>query len=166
MELKLSKPNERWFYLVVLPLAVGIEWAFAATLDWTRYPRSEWVALFDLCVFMPFVYLQFFKGGLPFRSRLIRAAGISGIGLLASSFIVPESNRLVIDQLSSVRNAMLLLIIAFEAWVFWKLINLVFRKNADAKSLHREFAIPKWVAKLMILEAKFWKAVWSFFRRK
>ncbi len=43
--------RERFFFLLVLPVAYTVEWAFAVTHDWQAYPRSEWVAL------MIFVYL-------------------------------------------------------------------------------------------------------------
>lgn len=166
MELKLRKPAEKWFFLIALPIAIAIEWGFAQVQDWTLYPRSEWVALVDLCLFMPLVYLLLFSSELPLRSRLIRTAGVAGLGLFAASFIVPESNQFIISELSSVRNAMLVFVIAFEAWVLWKLMNVLYRKNADVKTLERDFAIPEFMAKLLVLEAKFWKAVWAFFKRK
>lgn len=166
MELKLTKPKEKWFFLLVLPVAIAIEWAFAATHDWTAYPRSEWVAIFDLCLFMPLIYLTLFTGELTRKARLIRAAGVAGLGLLAASFIVPEPNQFVIGQLSSIRNVLLVFVLAFEVWVFWKLIDVLYRKNADAKTLERDFAVPELIAKLLVLEAKFWKAVWALFKRK
>ncbi len=166
MQLNLTRPAEKWFFIIAMPLAVAIEWAFAASLDWTVYPRSEWVALVDLCVFMPLLYLLAFSSTLPRRARLLRTAGVAGIGLFAASFIVPDANQFVIAELSSLRNAMLVVILAFEGWVMWKVIGAVSRKGADAQTLERDFAMPHWIAKLMILEAKFWKAVWSLMRRK
>ena len=166
MELKLTKPKEKWFFLLVLPVAIAIEWAFAATHDWTAYPRSEWVAIFDLCLFMPLIYLTLFTSELTRKARLIRAVGVAGLGLLAASFIVPEPNQFVIGQLSSIRNVLLVFVLAFEVWVFWKLIDVLYRKNADAKALERDFAVPELIAKLLVLEAKFWKAVWALFKRK
>ncbi len=166
MELKLKQLSEKWFFLIVLPLAVTIEWAFAATLDWSEYPRSDWVALVDLCVFMPLIYLAFFSSSLTRKARLLRALGVAGIGLFASSLIVPASNQFIISELSSIRNALLVFIIAFEAFMFWKVMSAVYRHNADAKSLEKDFAMPEWIAKLLVLEAKFWKAVWAFFKRK
>ncbi|MGB3471896.1 MAG: hypothetical protein WBA51_13830 [Erythrobacter sp.] len=166
MELKLTKPREKWFYLLVLPIAFAIEWGFAASLDWTAYPRSEWVALVDLCVLMPLIYLCLFSSDLSGKARVLRAAAIAGIGLFAASFIVPHNNQYLIAQLSSVRNVMAVFIIAFEGWVLWKVLDAIYRKGADAGALERDFALPQWVAKLMVLEAKFWKAVWNFLRRK
>lgn len=166
MELKLIKPRENWFFLVALPLAVAIEWAFARSLDWSAYPRSEWVALFDLCVFMPLIYLAAFSSELSGKARLLRCLGIAGLGLFASSLIVPEPNQFIIGELSALRNFAMVAIVAFEGWVLWKVIGAVYRRNADAQTLEREFAMPEWIAKLMVLEAKFWKAVWAFLRRK
>lgn len=166
MELKLSKPREKWFYLLVLPMAIAIEWAFAASLDWSAYPRSEWVALFDLCIFLPFIYLFFFSSTLQPKAKFIRAAGVSGLGLFAASFIVPESNQFALGELSKLRNAMLIVIIVFEVFVFWKLITAVFDTKTDEHKLERDFAVPAWAARLMLLEARFWKAVWKILRRK
>lgn len=166
MELKLTKPREKWFFLIALPLAVSIEWGFARTLDWSAYPRSEWVALFDLCIFMPLLYLFAFSSALSRKARLLRCLGIAGIGLFAASYIVPPPNQFMIGELSAVRKVAMVGIVAFEGWVLWKIIGAVYRRNADAKTLEREFAMPEWIAKLMVLEAKFWKAVWQFLRRK
>lgn len=166
MELKLSKPREKWFFLIALPLSVAIEWAFARSLDWSAYPRSEWVALFDLCVFMPLLYLAAFASDLTPKARLLRCLGIAGIGLFAAGWIVPEPNQFIIGELSTIRATAIVGIVAFEGWIMWKVIGAVYRQNADAKTLEREFAMPAWIAKLMVLEARFWKAVWQFLRRK
>ncbi|MCR9179474.1 MAG: hypothetical protein NXH71_04490 [Erythrobacteraceae bacterium] len=166
MELKLQKPREKWFFLIALPVAVAIEWAFARSLDWTAYPRSEWVALFDLCVFMPLLYIMVFGSELTRKARLLRSIGIAGIGLFAASFIVPEPNQFIIAELSGIRKVAMIGILAFEGYIFWKVIGAVYRHNADVKTLEREFAMPEWIAKLMVLEAKFWKTVWTFLGRK
>ncbi|KPF61740.1 hypothetical protein [Porphyrobacter sp. AAP60] len=166
MELKLQKPREKWFFLIALPVAVAIEWAFARSLDWTAYPRSEWVALFDLCVFMPAIYLAAFRSELTPKARMLRTLGVAGIGLFASRWIVPEPNQFIIGELSALRNVTMIGVLAFEGWIFWKVIGAVYRRGADAKTLEREFAIPELIARLMVLEAKFWKAVWAFLRRK
>lgn len=166
MELRVSKPREKWFFLIALPLAIAIEWAFARTLDWSAYPRSEWVALFDLCVFMPMLYLTAFTSELTRKARLLRCLGVAGAGLFASGLIVPEPNQFIIGELSAVRKIAMVGIVAFEGWVLWKVIGAVYRHDADAKTLEREFAMPEWIAKLMVLEARFWKAVWQFLCRK
>lgn len=166
MELRLTRPREKWFFLIALPLAIAIEWAFGRSLDWSAYPRSEWVALIDLCVFMPVLYLAAFASELTRKARLLRCIGIAGIGLFAASLIVPEPNQFIIGELSTLRKAAMVGILAVEGWILWKVIGAVYRRNADAKALERDFAMPEWIAKLMVLEAKFWKAVWQFVRRK
>ncbi len=166
MTIALKRPAEKYFFLIVLPLVIAIEWAFARSHDWASYPRSEWVALIDLCLFMPIVYWVFFASDLSTKARLLRCAAIAGIGLFAASFIVPASNQFIIGELSNIRNAMLVFVLFFEGFVFWKLINAVYRKGADARALQQDFAMPGWVAKLMVMEARFWKAVWGFIRRK
>lgn len=97
---------------------------------------------------------------------MLRCIGIAGIGLFAASLIVPEPNQFIIGELSTLRKAAMVGILAVEGWILWKVIGAVYRRNADAKALERDFAMPEWIAKLMVLEAKFWKAVWQFVRRK
>lgn len=166
MERRLTRPREKWFFLIALPLAFAIEWAFARSLDWTAFPRSEWVMLVDLCLFMPALYLALFTSELRLRARLLRAGGIAGLGLLAAKMMVPEANQFVIGELSALRSALLVFILAFEGWVLWKVLGAVYRRGADAKTLEREFAMPGWIARAMVLEARFWKSVWAFLRRK
>lgn len=166
MKIALKRPAEQYFFLIILPLAIAIEWASARSHDWEAYPRSEWVALIDLCVFMPVVYWAFFASDLSTKARLLRGAAIAGIGLLAASFIVPAPNQFIIGELSNIRNAMLVFVLLFEGFVFWQVMSALYRKGADARALQQDFAMPEWVAKLMVMEAKFWKAVWNFMRRK
>ena len=158
--------GERYFYLLVLPLALAIEFAVASSFDWNNFPRGEWIALADLCVIIPLVYFAFFSSSLEMKARLIRTAGLVGLGLFAVRYIVPEPNQFVTAYLTQVRNALLVFVILFEGWVLYKLVRAVFKRNADQKALERDFAMPAWIAKLMVIEARFWKAVWSFFKRK
>ena len=115
---------------------------------------------------MPLVYLTLFTTELSFKARMLRCLAIAGIGLFAASMIVPEANQFVIGELSALRSFLLVFILAFEGWIFWKIINAVYRKDADAKQLEQDFAMPEWMAKLMVLEARFWKSVFEWFKRK
>ncbi|MEM7700308.1 MAG: hypothetical protein AAF251_00080 [Pseudomonadota bacterium] len=166
MELKLTRPREKWFFLIVLPIAIAIEFAFAQWLDWSTYPRAEWVALVDLCVFMPLVYLGLFSSELSAKARGLRALGIAGIGLFAASWIVPSANQFLISDLASLRAASLVFVLAFEGFIIFKVMQALYARNADAQEIERDFAVPPFIAKLLVLEAKFWKAVWGFFGRK
>lgn len=166
MAFAIAKPKEKWFFLIVLPIAIAIEWAFALSLDWTENPRAEWVALVDLCLFMPLVYFALFTSDLALKAKHLRCLAIAGIGLFAASFIVPDANQFVIGELSAARNAMIVFVLAFEGWVLWKVLSAVHHKGASVKELERDFAMPEWIARLMVLEARFWKAVWGLFKRK
>ena len=166
MELKLTRPSAKWFFLTLLPLAILIEGVFTATLDWSAYPRSEWVVLVDLCVIMPLLYFVAFSSGASLKTRILHALAIAGLGLLAAKMMVPEANQFLIGQLSQMRAALFVVILAFEAFVIWKVLSALYTKNADAKEIERGFAVPPFIAKLLVLEAKFWKAVWSLIWRK
>ena len=166
MTFAIAKPKEKWFFLIVLPVAIAIEWAFALSLDWTENPRAEWVALVDLCLFMPLIYLTLFSSELALKAKLLRCLAIAGIGLFAASFVVPDANQFIIGELSAARNLLIVFVLVFEGWVLWNVLGAVYRKGASARELERDFAMPDWIAKLIVLEARFWKAVWSFLKRK
>lgn len=165
MALKIRQAQEKYFYLIFWPLAIAIEWSFAASHDWSVYPRSEWVMLVDLCLFVPLVYCVFFARSLPLKARLIRSVGIAGVGLFVASLIVPPSNQFILSQLTAIRNAVIIFVIALEAWVFWKIVKVIFAEKTDEEVLARDFAIPPLIARLMILEAKLWKMLWRIIRR-
>lgn len=165
---RISIPNfqERYFYLIVLPFAYAIEWSFAASLDWQVYPRSEWVTLVDLCLFVPLLYFTLFSQALGLQARLIRTAGIAGLGLFAAQFIVPSANQFIIADLAALRNVLIGFVLLFEGWVLYRIVRAVYVRGADSTTLERDFAMPAWIAKLMLWEARFWKAVWSLVTRK
>ncbi len=158
--------REQFFFLLVVPLVLAIEWSVASSVDWRAYPRIEWAALADMCLVLPLIYFAFFSSKLEIKARLIRTAGISGLGMFAVQFIVPEANQFVTPYLAQLRNTLIVFVIIFEGWVLYKLAQAVFKRDADARTLERDFAMPEWIAKLMLVEARFWKTVWSFFKRK
>jgi hypothetical protein len=43
---------------------------------------------------------------------------------------------------------------------------MTFGARTSAEALAEKTGVPTWVARLMVLEARFWAAVWRFFRRR
>ncbi len=161
----LLKLRENWFLWAALPVLLAVEAAFTQSVSWNEMPHGEWVVLFDLCVFVPALFLFAYRHTLPIKPRLIRALGLAGLGLLLARFLVPEPSQNVLPFLSDVRNSFLVFVVIFEVWVITQILRAVYARNADAQRLERDFGMPLWIAKLMVLEAKFWKAVWRIFRR-
>lgn len=168
MTLSLSpiRADQRWFFLLILPGLVAIEWLIAQSFPWGTGRVNEMVVLFDLILFVPLLYFVIYRSSVALRPRAIRTLGLVGLGILCASFIVPEDDQRILSLLQQFRNAALVLVVLFELWVATKLLKLVFAKDADAKQLENDFGVPPLVAKLMLLEARFWKAVWRMMRRR
>lgn len=155
-----------WYFWIALPLAVAVEAAFALTLPWSEYPRAEWVVLFDLCVFLPALHAIVYRNALPRRALVIRTLAIAGLGLWLSRYLVPPESQYVLLHLGRLRDVLIGVTIVFELGVMVLVTRAAFARDADPKRLERDFALPPLLARLMVWEARFWKAVAGWFRRR
>jgi hypothetical protein len=54
---------------------------------------------------------------------------------------------------------------AFEVWIVLALIKLVFRPDTTANQIEQQLGAPPFIAKLILMEARFWRRVFSIFKR-
>ena len=155
-----------WYFWIALPLLVAIEAAFAFTLPWSEYPRAEWVVLFDMCVFLPALHAIAYRNAVPRRTLVIRTLAIAGLGLWLSRYLVPVESQQALLHLGYLRNLFIGVTIIFELGAMVLVIRAAFARDADPKRLERDFALPPLLARLMVWEARFWKSVAGWFRRR
>lgn len=155
-----------WYFWIVLPLLVAIEAAFAFTLPWSEYPRAEWVVLFDMCVFLPALHAIAYRNALSRRALVIRTLAIAGLGLWLSRYLVPVESQQALLHLGRLHEALIGVAIVFELGFAVLLTRAMFSRDADAAQLERDFALPPFVARLIMWEARFWKGVAGWFRRR
>lgn len=155
-----------WYFWIALPLAVAVEAAFAFSLPWSEYPRAEWVVLFDLCLFLPALHAIVYRNALSRRALVIRTLAIAGLGLWLSRYLVPAESQYVLLHLVKLHGAFIGVAIVFEFGVMALVIRAAFARDADPKRLERDFAVPPLLVRLMVWEARFWKAVAGWFRRR
>ena len=150
--------RRNWFLPLLAPL-LAIELAFARTTDWPREGFAEAVILFDLCLFIPALCVICYRGKLALRPLLIRTAALALTGLYIASKLVPADAQRLLAGLAWVRPAGWVVIALFEVWVVVLTVKLVFG-GASTDEIAAQSGVPPWVARLMQLEARFWKAVW------
>lgn len=143
---------------------MAIEAAFALSWKWDGSSRAEWVVLFDLCVFLPVLHLFAYRATLPRRVLMIRTVAIAGAGLWLARLLVPTDSRHILDWLAGAHGVFLAVAVLFELAVLALVLRALY--GAGAERLTEDFGIPPWVARLMVLEARFWKTVLRLFRRR
>ena len=159
-----TQVRAHWFVLL-LPFLLLVEYGFARSTDWARPGLAELAILFDLCLFMPFLFLLCYRRRLPTRDLLLRAAGLLLLGTWLATWLVPPQARFILAEIEGLRPIGLALLAVVELGVMLMVVRLVFSGRSSAEISARSGA-PEWVARLMLLEARFWKAVWRLIRRR
>jgi hypothetical protein len=157
--------RSNWFLVLISPLVL-IEWLVVRSLAADMGPFTEAVVLFDLCLFIPLLYVLCYRGQLPLKHLLLRVLGLVCLGVYVASYIVPQAAQQVLPQLSWARTASLPVLALVELALFVTVLRLVWGRDATAQQVQAASGAPAWVARLMVLEARFWKAVWRLIRRR
>lgn len=155
--------RRNWF-VPLLALLIAIEFAFARTTDWSRDGVAEAAILFDMCLFVPALYALCYRRRLALRPLLIRTFALALLGIYIATTLVPPGAQVLIADLAWARTAGWVVLALIELWVMIAVVKLVFGGGATAEQVAERSGAPAWVARLMLLEARFWKALWSFVR--
>ena len=157
--------RRNWF-APLLAVLLAIEIAFARTTYWAGDHLAEAAILFDLCLVVPTLHFLCYRRALPRRTLLIRTAGLALGGLFVASWLVPAAAQQWIDDLDWLRTAGLIVLTLIELRLVIAGLRMVFGGRADAAEISSHTGAPEWVARLMLLEARFWKALWRWLRRR
>jgi hypothetical protein len=158
--------RSHWGYCVALSV-VAVDLFIAFGLRGQISPRvMEAGILFDLAVFVPCLYwLCYRERG---RKSVIRAAALCCLGIWAALKVVPESERELLNYVAHLRYVGLVVLACLEGAVLVAIYRTVFKglpeRDAIAQA-HAAANLPTWVARLLVLEAKFWRSVWLFIKR-
>lgn len=158
--------RENWFVLLV-PLLASVAWLLARSVSWRGEGGSlEAALLVDACLTIPLLYALCYGRRLPLRQLLLRMAGLACLGIYLLTYVVPPDAQRLLPAMAPVRWAGLTVLIGLELLVVAKALQLVFGGSATAEELQAKTGAPPLIAKLMVLEARFWKAVWKLLRRR
>ncbi|HWT11322.1 MAG TPA: hypothetical protein VN231_01060 [Allosphingosinicella sp.] len=161
----LNQARRHWF-LPLLPALLAAEYGFARSTDWARPGPAEAAILFDLCLFVPFLYLVCYRGRLARTPLAMRAAGLALLGLWIASILVPPERGILLSRLTWLRPLGLALLVLIELKLSLELIRMVLSGRSDPREIAARSGAPHWAVRLMLIEARFWKWVWRLLRRK
>jgi len=155
--------KRNWF-VPVLGLLLAIELAFTRSIDWSSPRGPEGAVLFDLCLFIPFLHFLCYRRKLALRPLLIRTFALAFLGIWVASKLVPPEAQSILVELGWARIAGLAVLALIELWLLALALKLVFGGRATAGEISERTGAPQWMARLMLLEARFWKWLWRLIR--
>lgn len=151
-----------WF-LLALPVFAAISF-FVARSAPPSDPAIEAVTLFDWAVTIPILYFLCYRRALTGRQMALRLLALVCLGIWAASRLVPLPAQEILPHLGWPRMAGLAVLLLIELRLLILGIKLAFSGRGDAKELADKTGAPVLLAKLMLLEARFWRAVWQLIR--
>ncbi len=152
-----------WF-LLAAPFLLLISFLFTRSADWeTSGAAAEAVTLFDWCVSIPLLYFLCYRKRVPAKQMLLRLVGLACLGVWIAARLVPDSSEHLLPQLGWARTAGLAVLVLIELRLLIAVLKIAFSGRGSSEELVKMGA-PPLVAKLMLLEAAFWRAVWRLIR--
>ena len=154
-----------WF-VVAVPLLLLVEWLVVRDLGGEMGRFLEAVVLFDLCLFMPLLYVLCYRRSVPRAQLVLRAVALACLGIYLATYLVPEPLQAVLPQLGPLRLAGLAVLMLIELRLLFLALRMVWGRDASVEQVQAASGAPPWIARLMVLEARMWKRLWRLIRRR
>jgi hypothetical protein len=154
--------GEHW-YPPLFGVMVAAVWLLARTPAFMQ-PGGESALLADLCLTAPALYVLCYGRRQPLRATLIRALAIACAGVWLASWLIPAAEQRLLPQLAPLRWAGLAVVILFEIRLVVAATRIAFSGKATPRQVMEASDAPEWVARLMLLEARFWRGLWRVLR--
>jgi hypothetical protein len=153
-----------WFVAAV-PALLLVEWLVVRDLGGELGRLLEATVLFDLCVFMPLLYVLCYRGSVPRNQLALRAVALACLGIYLATYLVPEPLQAVLPRLEPLRLAGLAVLMLIELRLLFIALRLVWGRDASVEQVQAASGAPPWIARLLVLEARMWKRLWRLIRR-
>ena len=156
--------SAHWFVLA-FTLILGALWLLARDPMFMA-EGGEKAVLVDLCLTAPILYVLCYRRRHSAMQLALRALALACLGIWMGSWIIPESDQSLLTRLAPLRVVGLIVLAAIELRLLLAMIGVVFGTDASPDVISRATGAPPFVARLLLLEARFWKSVWRLIRRR
>lgn len=159
----LTWAGRHWFFM-----AFGA--VIAASYGFTRSriflaEGGEVAILADICLTVPLLYCWCYWNRVPRREIAVRAAAIACLGVWIAGRFIPAADQTILPHLSWVRTLGIAVLALIELRVLVAVVRLAFSGTATAEEISARSGAPPMIARLMLIEARFWRWVWKLLRR-
>ena len=155
-----------WFVLVA-PLLFAVAWLISRSTAWAQDASVvEAGLLADATITLPLLYALCYRRSLPLWRLAIRMIGIACLGIYLVSYLVPPDSQSLLPGFAWARTLGFALLCLIELRLLIAGIRLMFKSDVTAEQLTAATGAPPLLAKLMLLEARMWKGLARFLRRR
>lgn len=146
-----------WFWPVFV-LALGAVWLMSRSLALPQPYGWDVALLLDFGVIMPFLMWLCHRRRLTRRALIMRVLALQMSALLIASWLTFPDQKFVVQHLAWLRPVGIAILIAVEGAILVAMLRIVFKPTTAATDLEKLGAAPV-IARLMLLEARFWRWV-------
>lgn len=157
--------RSNWFY----PLAGAIVLGDVSALqfqDWSQPRVFESAVLFDLAVLLPLLYLCCYRA--RGRAVILPMTGLVSLGIWATSQLIPVEHQHVLNAVGWLRTIAITVLAAIEIKILFGFYKAVFASGKTpeeiADKLASDIKLPRWLTRLLALEARVLRSVSGFVR--
>jgi hypothetical protein len=155
--------RRNWFFIAFASV-LAASYGFARSSAYLA-GGGEAAIIVDLCLSVPLLYCWCYWRQLPKRQLAIRAAALACLGVWVAARLIPAADQAILLHLSWARTAGLVVLALIELRVLVAVLQTVFSPTATAEEISARSGAPPIVARLMLMEARFWRWVWKLLRR-
>ena len=159
----IAKVKENWFWPLAITLMASA-WVIGKFSNIAPNSSWEYAVVFDVLFTLPVLYFICYRKKSSLKHNILRIVALQCSGIWLATKIVPIENQFILPHLSWLRIAGLVVLFALEAWIMLALIKIVYRADTTNAQVE-ELGVPPFVAKLLLMEARFWRRVFSIFKR-
>ena len=160
----LTWAGRNWFLVSFAGVLVG-SYGFARSSAFLA-EGGEAAIIADLCLTVPLLYCWCYWNQLPRRKLAIRATALVCLGVWVAARLIPAADQIILPHLSWARTLGLVVMGLIELHVMVAVLRLAFSGTATAEEVSDRSGAPPMVARLMLIEARFWRWVWKLLRRR
>ncbi len=159
--------RRNWFYPLSLGL-LGLVWVISRTatgqMSASDQRGFETALLIDVFVTLPTLFWVCFRRQLATKQLALGIIATMCAGLWATTWIVPAEGQFLLRQIGWARYVGLAILLMFEISIVVAAVRLIWKPKSDVRDFEA-LGVPPLVAKLMYAEARFWRWVFSKFRK-
>lgn len=160
----LAWAGRNWFFIAFGAVLAG---SYGLARSRTFLADGGEVAIVaDLCLTVPLLYSWCYWNRLPRRQVAIRAAALACLGVWIAGRLIPAADQTILPHLSWARMLGVVVLALIELRVLVAVVRLAFSGTATAEEVSARSGAPPIIARLMLIEARFWQRVWKLLRRR
>ena len=154
--------GRNWFFMALAGILAG-SYGFSRSSAFLAQ-GGEAAIVADLCLTAPLLYCWCYWNRLPRRQLAIRAAALSCLGVWVAARLIPAADQTILPHLSWARALGTVVLALIELSAMVAVVRMAFSSTATAEEVSDRSGVPPIIARLMLIEARFWRWVWQLLR--